>query len=105
MSGVFTSNSVSTPISTNSTPTQFDSENFSNNTLQLRTLQTLGNQCSDVKITVHTKDGQNVESQSIGVGIWRFLSDSEWSGSAFFVNLLESELYQIINSKPKMTLG
>jgi len=35
----------------------------------------------------------------IGVGVWRFLSDSEWSRSAFFVNLLESEsrikLYKI----------
>jgi len=25
------------------------------------------------------------------VGVWRFLADSEWSRSAFFVNLLESE--------------
>jgi len=38
-----------------------------------------------------------------------FLSDSEWSWSAFLVNLLERSgvgvLYQIIKSKPKMTLG
>jgi len=27
----------------------------------------------------------------IGVGVWWFLSDSEWSRSALFVNLLESE--------------
>jgi len=27
----------------------------------------------------------------IGVKVWRFLSDSEWSRSAFFVNFLDSE--------------
>jgi len=27
----------------------------------------------------------------IEVGVWRFLSDSEWSQNAFFDNLLESE--------------
>jgi len=44
----------------------------------------------------------------IGVEVWRFLWVSEWSRSAFFVNLLERSgvgvTYQILKSKPKMTL-
>jgi len=36
-----------------------------------------------------------------GVRVWRFLSDSEWSRSAFFGNLLESEWSLVSNYKIK----
>jgi len=38
----------------------------------------------------------------IGVGVWRFLSDSEWSRSAFFVNLLESQWSRSLLSNYKI---
>jgi len=48
--------SDSTPTLSTSTPTAIRLRKFSNILLRLRNFQTLGNQCSDVKIIFHKRD-------------------------------------------------